>query len=147
MALQDDVRNLMSLAPFRDLDPEAVRLIAFSAETRILRTGDTLFRRGDASDGGFVVLSGLIGLASGGTETLVRPPALLGELALVAETLRPATAIARDPTSVLKVPRALYRRILAEYPESAARVRANTAARLFALRGELDGLGRTMAAR
>ena len=146
MALQDDVRNLTSLPAFRDLDPEAVRLIAFSAETRILRAGDVLFRRGDASDGGFVVLSGLIGLAASGAETLVRPPALLGELALVAETQRPATATAREPTSVLKVPRALYRRILAEYPESAARVRADTAARLFALRGELDGLRRAMTA-
>ena len=147
MALQDDVRNLTSLPAFRDLDPEAVRLIAFSAETRILRAGDVLFRRGDASDGGFVVLSGLVGLeAAPGRETLVRPPALLGEMALVAETLRPGTAIAREPTSVLKVPRTLYRRILAEYPESAARVRANTAARLFAIRGELEGLRRAMTA-
>ena len=147
MALRDDVRNLASLPAFRDLDPEAVRLIAFSAETRILRSGDVLFRRGDVSDGGFVVLSGAIGLvASLGRETLVRPPALLGEMALVAETLRPATAIAREPTSVLKVPSVLYRRILAEYPDSAVRVRANTAARLFAMRGELDSLRRTMAA-
>ena len=125
MALQDDVRTLMSLPAFQHLDPEAVRLIAFSAETRILRAGDMLFRRGDSSDGGFAVLSGAIGLAvSFGRETLVRAPALIGELALVTETTRPATAIAREPTSVLKVPRTLYRRILAEYPESAERVRA-----------------------
>ena len=147
MALQDDVRNLTSLPAFRELDPDAVRVIAFSAETRILRAGDVLFRRGDISDGGFVVLSGAIGLtAAPGGETLVRPPSLLGEMALVAETLRPATAVAREPTSVLKVSRALYRRILAEYPGSAARVRAGTAAKLFAMRGELEGLRRTMAA-
>lgn len=147
MALQDDVRNLTSLAPFRDLDPEAVRLIAFSAETRILRAGDVLFRRGEVSDGGFVVLSGMIGVATArGGETLVRPPALFGEMALITETLRPATVVAREPTSVLKVPRTLYRRILAEYPSSAARVRAGSAARLFAIRGELEGLRRTMMA-
>lgn len=147
MALQDDVRNLASLPAFRELDPEAVRLIAFSAETRILRAGDVLFRLGDVSDGGFVVLSGAIGLtASPGRETLVRAPALIGELALVAETSRPATAVAREPTSVLKVPRALYRRILTEYPGSASRLRASAAARLFAMRGELEGLRRTMAA-
>ena len=147
MALQDDVRNLASLPAFRDFDAEAVRLIAFSAETRILRSGDMLFRRGDTSDGGFVVLSGAIGLAvSFGRETLVRAPALIGELALIAETMRPATAIAREPTSVLKVPRTLYRRILAEYPESAARVRAAASARLFAMRGELERIARTMRA-
>ena len=145
MALQDDVRTLASLPAFRDLDPEAVRLIAFSAETRILRAGDVLFRRGEASDGGYVVLSGLVGLeAAPGRETLVRSPALLGEMALVAETLRPVTAVAREPASVLKGPRMLYRRILAEYPESAARVRAGAAARLFAMRGELESLRRAM---
>ena len=147
MALRDDVRNLTSLPAFRDLDPEAVRMIAFSAETRILRSGDVLFRRGDMSDGGFVVLSGSIGLAaSPGRETLVRAPALIGELALVAETMRPATAVAREPTSVLKVPRALYRRILAEYPEAAERLRAIAAAKLFAMRDELEGLRRTLGA-
>ena len=145
MALQDDVRTLASLPAFRDLDPEAVRLIAFSAETRILRAGDVLFRRGEASDGGYVVLSGLVGLeAAPGRETLVRSPALRGEMALVAETLRPVTAVAREPASVLKVPRMLYRRVLAEYPESAARVRAGAAARLFAMRGELESLRRAM---
>ena len=147
MALQDDVRSLTSLAAFRDLDAEAVRLIAFSAETRILRAGDVLFRLGAPSDGGFVVLSGAIAVSTApGRETLVRAPALLGETALVAETLRPATATAREPTSVLKVSRALYRRILAEYPQSAVRIRAGAAARLFAMRGELELLRRGMVA-
>lgn len=144
MALQDDVRNLASLPAFRHLDPEAIRLIAFSAETRILRNGDVLFRGGDASDGGYVVLSGAIAM-QGSPETIVRAPALIGELALVAETVRPATAIAREPTSVLKVPRALYRRILSEYPLSAMRMRSVLAAKLFAMRGELEGLRLSLA--
>ena len=147
MALQDDVRTLTSLPAFRDLDGEAVRLIVFSAETRILRAGDVLFRAGDKTDGGFVVLSGAIALTvARGDETLVRPPALLGERALVAETLQPATATAREPTSVLKVSRELYRRVLAKYPDSAARVRAGAAARLFATRNELEDLRGKMAA-
>ena len=139
MALQDDVRNLASLPAFRHLDPEAIRLIAFSAETRILRNGDVLFRGGDTSDGGYVVLSGAIAM-QGPPDTIVRAPALIVELALVAETLRPATAVAREPSSVLKVPRALYRRILSEYPLSAMRMRSVVAAKLFAMRGELEGL-------
>lgn len=147
MALQDDVRDLSSLPAFRDLDPEALRMIAFSAEARILRTGDTLFRQDDPSDGGFVVLSGTIKVTtSGGQETVVRAPALLGELALVTETSRPATAIAREPSSVLKVPRVLYQRVLMKYPASAARVRASTAAKLFTTLAELEELRRTMIA-
>lgn len=145
MALQDDVRNLSSIPAFRDLGPEAIRLIAFTADTRILRAGDVLFRRGEVSDGGFVVLSGSIGIeGSPGRETLVQAPGLIGDMALIAETRRPGDAIAREPTSVLKVPRALYQRILAEYPDSARAVRAALAAKLFAMRGELVALRRTM---
>ena len=140
MALRDDVRTLSALPAFGDLDPEAVRLIAFSAETRILRAGDILFHDGEAADAGYVLLSGAIALESSldKTPALAQAPALLGELALVAETRRAATAIAREPSSVLKVSRALYRRILAEYPDSAVRARTTAAKRLFALRAELE---------
>lgn len=146
MALGDDVRALSSLPAFRDLDAEAVRLIAFSAETRILRAGHVLFRAGDRADGGYVVLSGLLSLVVGShaEPVLVRAPALLGEAALVAEVLRPATATAVEPASVLKVSRALYRRVLAEYPEAAVRIRTGAAGRLFALRDQLEGLRRTL---
>ena len=71
MALQDDVRTLASNPTLRDLEPDALRLIAFSAETRILRAGDVLFRVGDLSDGGYVVLSGGIALETDGSPALI----------------------------------------------------------------------------
>ena len=146
MSLQADIRNLASLAPFRDLEPEALRLVALSAETRILRAGDVLFRKGDASDGGLVVLSGTIALENAGKPAVfVKPPTLLGEAALLTETSQRADARARTPASVLKVPRALYRRVLAEYPSSAVRLRQSVAMRLIALQGEYDRLGEAFA--
>lgn len=141
MALQDDVRNLASNPTLRDLDADALRLIAFSAETRILRAGDVLFRQGDVSDGGYVVLSGGIAMETGGgPATIVRAPALIGDSALLTETVRSATALAREPSSVLKVSRALFRRVLSEYPDSAARLRQTLVERLLALRGDLDAV-------
>lgn len=62
MGLEDDVGKLARTATFAALEPDALRLVAFSAETRILRAGDILFRRGEPSNGGFVVLSGSIAL-------------------------------------------------------------------------------------
>ena len=141
MALQDDIRNLSRLPAFRDIEPDALRLVALSAETRILRAGDVLFRQGDLSDGGYIVLSGKIALTSGKEPAIVvGPPILLGAAALLAETQRPATAQARQPSSVMKVPRDLYRRVLTEYPDSAVRVRQDIAARLLALQNDYEGL-------
>lgn len=145
MGLQDDVRNLASNPTLQELEPEALRLIAFSAETRILRAGDVLFRMGEASDGGYVVLSGAIAFEDGAAPALtVRPPALVGDLALIAETIRPCTALACEPSSVLKIPRALFHRVLSEFPVSAARVGRTFGGRVVALRDELEKLHRTL---
>lgn len=145
MALQDDVRNLASVPAFRDLDDDALRLIAFSSETRILRAGDVLFKRGETSDGGYVVLSGAVVLDTGFQQTtIVRPPALIGTTALISETVRPATALAREPSSVLKITRTLFRRLLTEHPQSAARLRRTFASQMAGLRQEMTAARQTL---
>jgi CRP-like cAMP-binding protein len=134
MALDDDVNRLREIELFQGFEPEALRLFAFGAETRLLRAGDTLFRRGEASDGGYILISGSIAIAATDdgrpAEKIVRPIALIGEVALMASTTRPATAIAREPTTVLRAPRALFHRVLEEYPLTASRVRSFLASRL-----------------
>lgn len=134
MALDDDIGNLRRIPLFEDFETEALRLLAFSAETKLLRAGDALFRRGEPSDGGFILTSGSIALEKRDdgrpADKIVRPFALLGETALITATTRPITAIAREPATILKVTRALFHRILEEYPGTAARVRRRLAARL-----------------
>jgi CRP-like cAMP-binding protein len=141
MALDDDVRNLASNSTFAELEPEALRLLAFSAETQILRAGDVLFRRGDLADAGFIVLSGSIALTAkddGSTaEWIAGPQTLLGDLAMIAETKRQVTAVAREPSTVLKISRLLFHRILQEFPQSAERLRRLMAKNLQSFVGEL----------
>jgi len=142
MALDDDVKNLARNATFAELEPEALRFLAFSAETRILRAGDILFRRGDVADSGYIVLTGSIALVleddGSAAERIVTPQNLIGDLALITETQRPATAIAREPSSVLKISRTLFHRILAEFPASAARLHAQISKKLNAFVDELS---------
>ncbi len=142
MALEDDVAALLRNAIFAALTPEALRLLAFSAETRVLRAGDVLFRRDEPSSGGFVVLSGSIALDAsdrGASATrIARPPTLIGEIALLTRTNRPATAIAREPSSVLRISQQLFRRVLSEDPAGAERLRRSLAARLGAFTAELE---------
>jgi CRP-like cAMP-binding protein len=132
MALDDDVREMAQLPIFQELEPEALRLIAFSAETRILRMGDVLFTKGETSDGGFVVLSGSFAVESrsGLGAEVVQARSLIGEMALLTATERPATMVAREPSIVLVIRRAIFHRVLKEYPQSALRMRNSIESRL-----------------
>ncbi len=70
-------------------------------------------------------------------DKVLRPFALIGETALITETTRPVTAMAREPATILKITRALFLRILEEFPTTATRVRARVATRLTQLAQEL----------
>ena len=76
--------------------------------------------------------------------TVVRG-ALLGELALLTETTRPVTATAAEPSTVIRVPRGLFLKMLEGFPDAALRLRDYIAARtdqatrdMVELRGVLD---------
>jgi CRP-like cAMP-binding protein len=146
MGLEDDIGKLARVPAFAEIEPEALRLIAFSAETRVLRAGDVLFRRDEISNDGFVVLAGSIAMDASGdgaaAARIVRPPALIGDLALLTQTRRPATAIAREPSTVLRISRLLFRRVLNEFPDSAERLRQSLGARLLQFTGELASVRR-----
>jgi CRP-like cAMP-binding protein len=141
MGLEEDIGKLSANPTFAVIEPEALRLIAFSADTLALHAGDVLFRRDEMSNGGFVVLTGSIALDASdhgaATARIVRPPGLIGDLALVTQTRRPATAIAREPSTVLRISRQLFHRVLQEFPGSAERLRQSLTGRLGQFIGEL----------
>jgi CRP-like cAMP-binding protein len=141
MALEDDIANLRRISLFEDFETEALRLLVFGSETKLLRAGDALFRRGEPSDGGYILTGGSIALEKRDdgrpAEKILRPVTLIGETALIAETIRPITAMAREPATTLKITRALFHRLLEEYPATALRVRRRLADRLTQLAREL----------
>jgi CRP-like cAMP-binding protein len=147
MSLEDDMALLSRVAMLGDMDRDALRLLAFAAESRQLRAGDVLFRKGDVSDGGYVVAQGSIALIEDDTKTadaIIGPGALIGEIALISETKRPATAIAREPTTVLRLSRGMFRRTMEEYPELAQRLAADLRHRIAAMSGDLARVKRRL---
>ncbi|MCZ8316845.1 cyclic nucleotide-binding domain-containing protein [Phreatobacter sp.] len=144
MALDDDIALLARVPLFASLGDEPVRLLAFSAETRFLRAGDALFKEGQAADSGYVIAAGRVGLESEGDigEFIAGPGSLIGEIALIIETLRPATATARDPATVLRIPRSLFRRVLTEFPDAAQRIHQDFRDKMRATTADLQRVGR-----
>jgi CRP-like cAMP-binding protein len=133
MSLENDLRELGRIPLFAAMEYEALRLIAFAGEARILRAGDVVFHKGDISDGGYVLLNGLLELESPlatGAPRAIVPPMLVGEMALLTETERPGTLIARSPSSVLRITRDLFQRVLREFPRSARQTRDFVESRL-----------------
>ena len=148
MGLNDDIAAMGRVPTLSLLEPDALRLLAFAAETRILRAGDVLFRRGEESDAGFIVVSGAIALDArddgSPANYIAGPGTLLGELALLVPVERPATAIARESSSVLRLSRTLVHRVLAEFPRSALALRQALSERLETFSRELAALGETI---
>ena len=126
MALDDDIAILSQAPLFNLLEKDALRLVAFASENRTCREGDVLFKKGDRSDGGYVVSRGAIALDAsddGSPESFVAGPgALIGQAALFARVERRATATAREPSAVIRVTPSLMRRVLEEFPDAAAAI-------------------------
>lgn len=150
MTLERDIHLLENVPFFDGIPAEPLKLIAFSADSREIEDGRFLFSAGDPAEGGFVVVEGRIDLVDEGRtppKVLDRlgPGALIGELALIVETKRPATALAVGRARVLAVRRSLFRRMLDEYPEIAVTLRDRIAERLAALSPEIGRIRDVMA--
>lgn len=149
MSLTNDIALLGKLPLFSEFSPEQLRLLAFSAESRTYSAGDILFWEGDASDFGCVVVSGRIDLQCRRKDSTVTVGSagtgdLVGELCLITDIERPATAVAVGPTEVIRIPRALFQRILSEYPDMAARIQAQLVQRLSHVNTIFKSLGDTL---
>lgn len=131
MAIDDDITFLERVPTLSLLGRQALRILAIGAETRYIHSGEVLFKRGDEADGAYVIQDGRFKLSSNdGNELTVGPCTLLGEVALFSETRRPATAKALEPSTVLRIPRFLFVRMLDSFPEAARKLREILAARL-----------------
>jgi CRP-like cAMP-binding protein len=133
MTVEDDIVTFKRIPTLALLGPEALRIMAIGAETRYLHAGDVLFAEGEPADCGYVVREGSLTLtaphASEKEAGIAHPGTLLGELALVTDTMRPVTATAREPSSVIRVSRSMFLRMLEGYPDAAERLRRHLAGR------------------
>jgi CRP-like cAMP-binding protein len=144
MSLEDDIAFFEQVPPLAALGKQALRILAIGAETRHLQSGAVLFYAGELADGGYVVQEGSLllepGTLSEGREKTVGPGTLVGELALLTNTVCQATAIAKEPTVVVRISRNLFRKMLEGYPGAAQKLRDNMTERLQSWTQELSGV-------
>jgi len=144
MSLDDDIAFFEQVPTFAVLGKQALRILAIGAEARNLQNGAVLFYAGELADGGYVVQEGSLllepGTLSEGKEITAGPGTLVGELALLTDTVCSATAIAKEPTVVIRISRSLFRKMLEGYPDAAKQLRDMMAERVDSWTRELVGV-------
>jgi CRP-like cAMP-binding protein len=126
MTIEDEIAFLEQVPFFRRLSGGALRSLAIAAETYSMQPGEVLFTAGETADGAYIIQHGSVSLKpekGSGDEIVAGQGTLLGEAALLAQTTRPATATAREASTVLRVSRSTFLKILDSYPEAARQLR------------------------
>jgi CRP-like cAMP-binding protein len=123
MSIEDDVVLLERVPTLRLLGTAALRMLAIGSEQRDFARGEVLFNAGDEAEAGFVVRRGAIRIEDGSAEVVAGPGALIGELALITRMRRPSSAVAVEHSSVIRVARSLFQRVLESDPAAARRLR------------------------
>jgi CRP-like cAMP-binding protein len=144
MSLDDDIAFFERVPTFAVLGKQALRILAIGAETRQLPSGAVLFYAGEPADGGYVVLEGSLLLEPNspleGEQFTAGPGTLVGERALLSDTVCASTAIAKEPTVVIRISRSLFRKMLEGYPAAAHKLRELIAERVDGWTRELGGV-------
>jgi len=137
MSIEDDVALLERVPTLRLLGNTALRMLAIGSEQRDFARGDVLFNAGDDADAGYIVQRGAFRVEDGGAEIIAGPGALIGELALIVAMRRPSTAIAIEHSTVIRVARSLFQRVLESDPAAARRLRDEFANRTSQLASDI----------
>jgi EmrB/QacA subfamily drug resistance transporter len=137
-APQSAAEFLRHVRVFAGLSPELLEQIAELASNVSLGRGEWLFRQDDPADGVYVVRVGHLeviqdGAGSQALNTLTRG-AVLGELALLSDSLRSASIRALRDTEVLKIDKVHFGSLLRSEPELALSLTRVLSAQLQASR-------------
>src|SRR5271165_7075406 len=141
MTIEDDIAFLERVPLLQRLGTGALRILAIGAESYTLEAGQLLFAAGEVADCAYVLQYGAFDLRperAGDGAVVTEPGTLLGETALLSETLRPVTATALQDSTVMRISRAMFLKMLESYPDAAQRLRELIAVRAEQWARELE---------
>ena len=135
MSLEQEVELIRQFPIFSKIQPAMQKLLCFSAERLNYDAGQVIFNAGDVGDSAYIIIDGTV-------EISVPTPSgpivinnmgkndLLGEIAIVGEVPRTATAKALTKLETLKISKELFMKIIRENPDAAIELIKILASRL-----------------
>lgn len=109
-----EAQILQGLPLFSELNPNRLKLLAFTAERKTYKAGEDLFRQGDDGDAAYVILKGkadvILESDEHGENALFQlgKNQIVGELALLCDTPRTATIRAETDLTALKLNKEVF---------------------------------------
>lgn len=144
MSIDDDVALLERVPTLRLLGTAALRVLAIGSEQQEYARGSFLFKLGDDADCGYIVSRGAFRVSrddGSDYEVTAGPGTLIGELALLVAMKRPSTAIALEFSTIIRITRGMFQRVLDSDPAAARRLRDDMAARVSQLASDVALVG------
>jgi CRP-like cAMP-binding protein len=141
MSIEDDIAFLEGIPSLRLLGRDALRILAIGAESRYIHEGTSLFGEGEDADCAYVVQEGsfdLVAEINATPASVAGPGTLIGETALLTDAKRLTAAVAREPSTVVRIPRQLFLKMLEGYPDAAVRMRDAIASKVSRTAAELS---------
>jgi CRP/FNR family cyclic AMP-dependent transcriptional regulator len=141
-----DLEKLSQVPMFRNLSAAHRQKLLRHATVRKYRRNTILMERGDDANGLYVVLSGLVKVylsdAQGREYVLgeLAPGNYLGELALIEDSTRTASAMTLADSRLLFISKAVFKTFIHECPDAAYRLIRSLAARARELTEEVEKL-------
>jgi CRP/FNR family cyclic AMP-dependent transcriptional regulator len=142
MSLEQEVELIRQFPIFSKIQPAMQKLLCFSAERLTYDAGQVMFNAGDSADAAYVVIEGTVEISvptpSGPIiiNTMTKNE-ILGEIAIVGEVPRTATAKAVTKLETLKISKELFIKIIRENPDAAIELIRILAARLASTTSQL----------
>ena len=135
MSLEQEVELIRQFPIFSKIQPAMQKLLCFSAERLTYDAGQVMFNAGDSADAAYVVIDGTVEISvptpSGPIiiNTMTKNE-LLGEIAIVGDVPRTATAKATSRLETLKISKDMFVKVIRENPDAAIELIKILAARL-----------------
>ena len=135
MSIEDEVSVMRRIPLFAHINPQKLKLLAFTSERILFEAGQTVFRQGDEGDAAYVIIEGE-------ADVLVETPkgpiavarmernAIVGEVAILCDVPRTATIKAISRLDTLRITKAQFLELLTEYPELSIEIMKILAQRL-----------------
>ena len=140
--LKSEMDLLRSVPLFAGIEPSRLKLIAYTSDSIAYRENQVICRQGQAGDSAYVLVDGKadVSIATKDGDFVVAslgPGDIVGEIAIICDTPRTATVIARSPVSALRVKKDCFRQLLKQFPEISSQVMRGLAERLAHTNEEL----------
>ncbi|WP_137388669.1 cyclic nucleotide-binding domain-containing protein [Rhodoligotrophos defluvii] len=141
-SLKDEVDALRRIPLFANVEPQKLKLLAFTSERMSFEPGQEVFHQGDTGDAAYVIIAGsaevLVDTPDGQLAVAeVKANDFVGEIAILCEVPRTATVRAVERLETLKILKEHFLRMVAEFPEMAVEIMRELAGRLHKTTTEL----------